>query len=133
MMTLFASREFLVFILTGGTAALVNVCSRYVYNLWMSFPNAIILAYLTGMCTAYALARMFVFRHSTQSTGRSMVIFSLVNVVAVVQTYVISLFLAEYFLPKMGVEVFVREIAHGIGVAVPVFTSYVGHKYYSFR
>ncbi|MGZ8096491.1 MAG: hypothetical protein ACXWUD_09650 [Methylosarcina sp.] len=28
---------------------------------------------------------------------------------------------------------FTKEIAHAIGVAVPVFTSYIGHKRWSFR
>jgi hypothetical protein len=33
----------------------------------------------------------------------------------------------------MGVTAYVPEIAHGVGVAVPVFTSYLGHKHFSFR
>jgi len=60
----FLSRQFLVFLLTGGFAALVNFLSRILYNTWMSFSSAVILAYITGMITAFILARIFVFRKS---------------------------------------------------------------------
>jgi len=129
----FASRQFLVFLLTGGSAAAVNFGSRILYNLWVGYSTAIILAYLTGMVTAFILARLFVFRESTQSLHRSALIFCLVNVVAVAQTWAISMGLAYYVLPAAGIKAFAPEIAHAVGVAVPVFTSYLGHKRFSFR
>jgi len=33
----------------------------------------------------------------------------------------------------LGLKVYVPEVAHAIGIAVPVFTSYIGHKRWSFR
>jgi putative flippase GtrA len=129
----FMSRQFLVFLLTGGTAAGVNFGSRIVYNLWLDFSSAVILAYITGMVTAFVLAKIFVFKDSQQSIHHSALFFILVNLVAVLQTWAISIGLAYYLLPSMGITVFVREIAHGVGVAVPVFTSYIGHKRWSFR
>lgn len=129
----FMSRQFLVFLLTGGTAAAVNFGSRIVYNLWLDFSSAVILAYITGMVTAFVLAKIFVFKDSQQSIHHSALFFILVNLVAVLQTWAISIGLAYYLLPSMGITVFVREIAHGVGVAVPVFTSYIGHKRWSFR
>lgn len=133
MIRQFMSRQFLAFLLTGGTAAAVNFGSRIVYNEWMDFSSAVILAYITGMITAFVLAKLFVFKKSRQSVHRSAAFFILVNLVAVLQTWAISLGLAYYLLPSMGVTVFVREIAHAVGVAVPVFTSYIGHKRWSFR
>ena len=129
----FASKQFLIFLLTGGTAAAVNFGSRILYNLAVGYSSAIILAYLTGMVTAFVLAKLFVFRRSTQSLQRSALIFCLVNVVAVVQTWAISMALAYYLLPALGVQRFVPEMAHAVGVLVPVFTSYIGHKRFSFR
>lgn len=129
----FMSRQFLVFLLTGGLAAAVNFGSRIVYNQWCDFSTAVILAYLTGMITAFVLARMFVFKQSSQSMHRSALYFTLVNLVAVLQTWLISMGLALYLLPMLGVTHFTREIAHAIGVAAPVFTSYLGHKRWSFR
>lgn len=133
MICQFASRQFVGFLITGGLAAAVNFGSRIVYNLWVDFSLAVVLAYLTGMVTAFVLARLFVFNQSTQPLRKSAVLFVAVNGVAVVQTWAISMLLAFYVLPEIGVEQFVSEIAHAIGVAVPVFTSYLGHKYWSFR
>lgn len=127
------SRQFIAFLLTGGTAAAINFGSRIWYSQWLSFSSAVILAYLTGMVTAFVLAKLFVFKNGQQSIHRSAVFFALVNLVAVLQTWAISMGLANYLLPSMRVTLYVPEIAHAIGVAVPVFTSYVGHKRWSFR
>jgi len=51
----------------------------------------------------------------------------------VLQTWLISMGLAVYVLPAMGVKVFVHEMAHAAGIVAPVFTSYLGHKHFSFR
>lgn len=129
----FLSRQFLAFLITGGTAAAVNFGSRILYNRYMDFSWAVVLAYLTGMVTAFVLARLFVFRDSQQAMHRSAGFFVLVNLVAVVQTWLISMGLAYYALPALGVTAHVAEIAHAVGVIVPVFTSYLGHKRWSFR
>lgn len=123
----------MVFLLTGGFAAAVNFGSRIVYNQWMGFSSAVILAYLTGMVTAFVLAKLLVFTESRQSLKRSGTFFVLVNIVAIAQTWAISMGLAYYLLPWLGVMQHARDIAHAVGVAVPVFTSYLGHKRWSFR
>jgi putative flippase GtrA len=129
----FISKQFLIFLLTGGTAAVVNFGSCIVYNLWFDYSTSILIAYLTGMVTAFVLTRMFVFTETSLSVRRSAFYFSMVNVVAVSQTWAISMALANYVLPSMGISRFIPEIAHAVGVAFPVFTSYLGHKHWSFR
>jgi putative flippase GtrA len=133
MIEQFKTRQFLFFLLTGGIAASVNFGSRIVLNQWVSYSLAIVLAYLMGMVTAFVLAKLFVFQQSQQSVQRSMVFFVLVNGVAVVQTWAISMLLAHHVLPWMGLNQYVKELAHAVGVVVPVFTSYVGHKRFSFK
>ena len=49
------------------------------------------------------------------------------------QTWAVSLFLAYKALPAMGIQKNVDAIAHLLGIAVPVFTSYIGHKRFSFK
>ncbi len=133
MIRQFISRQFLVFLLTGGTAAVINFGSRIVYSKWLNFSSAVILAYITGMITAFVLAKLFVFKESQQPVHHSAAFFILVNLVAALQTWAISMGLAYYLLPLMGVTLFVREISHAVGVVFPVFTSYIGHKRWSFR
>lgn len=122
-----------MFLITGGTAASINFGTRIFYNNWLSFSTAVVLAYVTGMATAYILAKFFIFTESTQSAHRSALLFVLVNAVAIVQTWIISMALAYYVLPALNIKSFVPEIAHAVGVVVPVFTSYLGRKRWSFR
>jgi putative flippase GtrA len=129
----FFTRQFIAFLITGGTAAVVNFGSRFVYNQWVSFSNAVILAYITGMITAFILAKIFVFSESKQSIHHSAFFFCIVNVLAVAQTWCISMLLAYYLLPYAGMTEYVHELAHAIGIVIPVFTSYIGHKRWSFR
>jgi putative flippase GtrA len=129
----FLSKQFIFFLITGGAAALVNFGSRIVYNQWVSFSVAIVSAYLTGMVTAFFLARWLVFKQSQQTFLRTAYLFCAVNALAVLQTWLISMGLAFYALPYWGIVRFAPEIAHAVGVVVPVFTSYLGHKHFSFR
>lgn len=129
----FFSKQFLTFLFTGGIAAIINFGSRIGYNYFMDFSKAVILAYLTGMVTAFILAKLFVFTQSQQKIHHSILFFVLVNLIAISQTWAISIGLAYYVLPSLRVTVYTPEIAHAIGIIVPVFTSYIGHKRWSFR
>lgn len=133
MINQFKSRQFVLFLMTGGFAALVNIGSRFLYNQWVSFSTAVILAYISGMITAFILARIFVFNKSARSLGNSIAGFTLVNLIAIAQTWLISIGLAYYVLPALGVITHAQEISHLIGVIFPVFTSFIGHKHLSFR
>jgi len=129
----FKSRQFLLFLLTGGIAAAVNFGSRILFSHWLSYSAAIALAYLVGMTTAFILARLLVFKTGQQALHQSALFFVLVNAVAALQTWAVSLGLALYALPALGVTRYAAEFAHAVGVVVPVFTSYLGHKHLSFR
>jgi putative flippase GtrA len=120
-------------VVTGGVAAGVNFAARIFFSLWLSYSFAIVLAYLLGMITAFALAKVFVFKGSAQTLSKSIFFFIVVNLVAIFQTWIVSLFFSRYALPYFGVIMFKDEIAHAIGIVVPIFTSYYGHKRFSFR
>ena len=126
-------REFTLFLITGGLAALVNVVSRIGLSTVVRFELAVLLAYGVGMVTAYVLARKFVFLSSHTSIKRSFAGFALVNLFAVLQTWLVSIGMRNWLLPLLGIVVFRDLLAHAIGVAVPVVSSYFGHKYISFR
>lgn len=126
-------REFSLFLLTGGVAALVNVVSRIGFSTVVRFELAVLLAYGIGMLTAYVLARRFVFLNSRTSIRRSFAAFALVNLFAVLQTWLVSVGLRNWLLPLLGIVVFRDLLAHAIGVAVPVVSSYFGHKHISFK
>lgn len=127
------TRRFLRFLVAGGIAALANFFSRIAFSTVMGLEAAVVLAYCVGMAVAFALMRSQVFPPSDAPLARQAGFFIAVNLAAVLQTLVVTLLLARWLLPALGVRQFVEEVAHGIGVIVPVVTSYLGHKHLSFR
>ncbi len=121
-----------MFVLCGGIAAVVNIVVRMILSLLFPYSVAIVIAYSIGMITAFFLNRTFVFQKTTQKTNRQAFYFITVNLLAVAQTLVISLLLVKVIFPLVNYTFQVKTIAHSIGVVVPVFTSYIGHKYWSF-
>jgi putative flippase GtrA len=127
------TRQFARFLIAGGIAAAANVLSRIAFSQFMRLEAAVVLAYCVGMVVAFVLMRSQVFARSGTPMSHQVGKFVAVNVAAVLQTLVITLLLARWALPALGVQRFVEEIAHIVGVCVPVVTSYFGHKHFSFR
>lgn len=127
------NHQFVRFLLAGGIAAAANYGSRFVFSWWMSYAVAIVLAYLVGMTVAFILMRGHVFDAREGALGPQVLKFASVNLLAVLQTLVISLLLVHWVLPRMGVEQHSEAIAHLVGVLVPAITSYFGHRLLTFR
>lgn len=121
------------FILAGGTAAAANFGSRILLSLWLPYEAAIVVAYLIGMLTAFVLNRAFVFTRVENSLRSQASWFIAINLAAVLQTLLISLLLARVLFPALGMEFHPETLAHAVGVAVPVITSYLGHRRFTFR
>jgi putative flippase GtrA len=127
------SREFMGFLIAGGLAAGCNVGSRWVFSRLLPYPAAITLAYLVGMAVAFVVMRNLVFRPSSGlSKSTEFKRFTLVNLIGLAQTMLMSLAIARWLAPALGLDRHAEEIGHTIGVAVPIFTSFVGHRRYSF-
>ncbi|PPT91390.1 hypothetical protein XaraCFBP7407_21790 [Xanthomonas arboricola pv. arracaciae] len=127
------SRQFVLFVAAGGLAAAVNFGSRIVLGHWVNYIPSIVIAYLLGMLTAFTLNKWLVFNEAGNRLHHQVMWFIAINLAAVVQTLLISLLFARWFLPGLGIDFHNETIAHGIGVVVPVVTSYFGHKHFSFR
>ena len=127
------TRRFLRFLVAGAIAAAANVVSRIAFSHVMPLAPAVVLAYCAGMLVAFLLMRAHVFEPSASRVSRQVGFFIGVNVAAVLQTLAVTLVLARWVLPAMGVKQAVDTIAHVVGVCVPIATSYLGHKHLSFR
>jgi putative flippase GtrA len=125
-------KQFLGFVVVGGVAAVVNVGSRIGLNRWMPYSAAIVVAYVCGMVTAFVLNRLFVFRETVNPLHHQAFWFAIVNLAAVAQTLIISLLLARWMFPIIGLRWHVDTVAHACGVVAPVVTSFIGHKHLSF-
>lgn len=133
MLKVFSSRQFVYFLIVGLVSASTNFGSRLIYSHWVEFSEAVIFAYITGMIAAFTLNKLFVFEKSQHGILKSILFFCVVNVVGLMQTWLISMWLAYYALPYIGVVNYISEIAHAFGICAPVITSFLGHKYFTFR
>ena len=122
-----------MFLIAGGIAAIVNFGSRFYLNIYVSYSTAIVLAYMVGMMTAYLISRRYVFPAGKHSIARSAFYFLIVNLFAILQTWLVSIGLRSYLEESMNLRRHAPDIAHAVGIMVPVFTSYIGHKYLTFR
>ena len=125
-------KRFALFLFAGGAAALVNILSRIAFNWLMPYEVAIVVAYLCGMTTAYLLNKRFVFASSGRGVASEYTRFALVNLAAVAQVWIVSVGLARMVFPAISFIWHAETVAHVIGVMIPVFTSYMGHKHFSF-
>lgn len=127
------SSRFAKFVLVSSIAAVANIGARIVFNLWMGYTPAILLAFCVGLATAFVLNRLYVFKDTVNTLHLQVFWFIMVNLAAVVQTLAVSLLLARLVFPRIGWIWQPDTVAHAIGVAAPAFSSFFGHKYFSFR
>ena len=125
-------RQFILFTLVGGFAAAVNIVARILFSLVVSFEAAIVLAFPIALTTAFVLNRRFVFPASKGAAAPQYVRFLLVNLVALVQVLAVSVALARYLLPAVGIVAHAETVGHVVGVLSTVLTSFVFHKAYTF-
>jgi putative flippase GtrA len=125
--------QFVLFLIVGGSAAVVNFLARMAINHWTGYAWSVALAYVIGMITAFVLNRLFVFKDSAQAMHHQALWFVLVNAFALVQTLLVSVLLAKYVFPSVGFHWHPDAVAHAVGIMLPLISSYFGHKYLSFR
>ncbi|WP_042705916.1 GtrA family protein [Methanomicrobium mobile] len=129
----FKSIEFIGFFVCGAIAAAVNITSRIIFNAILpSYVISILLAFVAGLLTGFILDKYLIFKKSKTSTEWQICAFIAINIIGVLQTVVFSLLFYEIIFPAINWTFYPDTIAHMIGVGIPVFTSYLGHKYISF-
>ena len=126
-------QRFLRFALVGAAAAAVNIASRVAISQFVRFEVAVILAFPIALTFAFVLARMLVFKVSDRSVSDEYVRFLLVNLVALVQVWLVSVGLTNWLFPAIGFTWHAELVAHTIAVCSPIFTSYHAHRVFTFR
>eukprot|EP01137_Pigoraptor_chileana_P021380 Opistho-2@84992 len=124
--------EFMIFLGLGGLAAATNLIVRYLLNFIMPFELAVVLAYMTGMVVAFILFGRLLFTGSKSAPARRISRFIQVNILGATLAWLVSIFMARVALPAVDWTFHTLEVAHLIGVAAPIITSYVLHKRYTF-
>lgn len=128
-----ASHKFVVFVFCAGISALGNLSARIYFGLFVSYPMSVFLAYFVGLLISYTLYRTYVFQSKNAIHKKEIAWFITINLLALAITFSVSVILEQHLLRFIS-NVFLREeLAHIVGIICPAFTSYFGHKNFSFR
>jgi putative flippase GtrA len=126
------ARQFVRLLAAGGTAALANFGSRFLFSEFMAFEYAVVLAFFVGLGTGFILSRSYVFAPSQHAVHVEMTYYLFVNLLALLQTWLLSVYLAKILTPQLG-QAMAQAVAHLAGIMLPVITSYFGHRYFTFK
>lgn len=125
--------RFVRFLFVGGMAAAINIVSRVVISQFVAFEYAVALAFPIALTFAFVMSRTLVFEPTDGSAWGQYVRFFLVNLVALVQVWLVSVGLAQWLFPAIGWTFYPELLAHTIAVCSPVLTSYYAHKMFTFK
>lgn len=128
----FYSGEFLRFFCSALAAAAVNFIARFLLDPYLGYNKAIIVSYLIGTVFAFFLYQHEVFGKGARPLWQEVGLFVFVTLAAIAQTLIVSVVLADHVFPAIGWQWYGKEVAHVIGMGVPMFSSFLGHKYLTF-
>lgn len=130
---LYLTGQFGKFLVAGGFAALANFASRFFFEPFTGFWQAVALAYVVGFLTAFFLNRRFVFPASGKPLHHEMAWFFLFNALAFPVVVFAALGLEHYVFSHFLPLPLARAAAHGCAIILPVFVNFVAHKMVTFR
>jgi putative flippase GtrA len=105
-------RRFGRFLFIGVAAAAVNILSRVAISHFVRFEYAVALAFPIALTFAFLMSRLFVFEISERSVWEQYCRFFLVNMVALVQVWLVSVGLTYWVFPAIGWTVQAELAAH---------------------
>tara|TARA_X000000950_G_scaffold289244_1_gene411203 strand:+ start:3232 stop:3618 length:387 start_codon:yes stop_codon:yes gene_type:complete len=126
-------KQILKFLIAGGAAALANIGTRVIFSNFFSYEVSILLSFCVGLTSGFILMKEYVFDLSSNSLTTQVLKYVLVNLAALLQTFLISIYLNNFLLLYFYNTNFTETTAHSIGVIFPVFTSYFAHRIFTFK
>lgn len=136
---LFASKQFLVFLLVGGTAALVNFSAgalvRAFWTSYAAYVGSVTLGFVLGTVVSFVLNRTFTFRASGGAVAPQAFRFATVALGAVVISVVVaSLVLWAWELAGRVVltHAQVETAGHLAAIAVSTVYNFLAMKFFAF-
>ena len=129
---MFLTPQFIRFLVAGGIALVANWCARIILNHFMSYELAMVLAYSVGMATAFVLNASFVFASDASTRHREMGRFVIVNLLMFPLVFATSWVLSEKVFSIWLEPAPARAVGYGIAIILPVFISFVAHKFFTF-
>jgi putative flippase GtrA len=128
----FLSRQFLRFFFSALAAAAVNFAARLLLDPYVGYSYAIVIAYIIGTVFAFFMYQHKVFGQGIRPLWQEIALFVFVTLAAIAQTLIVSVVLADHLFLAIDWSWYPKEVAHIVGMGVPMFSSFLGHKYLTF-
>ena len=127
--------QLMVYFLTSGIAALVNLGGRIYFSQWMGFNWAVTVAYFTGMLVNFCLSSLFVFSCYCRSNTASIFIkFVIVASIGMTITVTVAALLLHLLSCQNWLSLEISKLlAHITGIGSAFFASFIGHRYFTYR
>lgn len=133
LFSIYVSGQFIRFLVVGGIALLLHWLSRFVFNWFVGYGWAIVLAYFVGILVAFVLNKLYVFPYSKRSLSFEMSFFFLVNIAAFPFVWIVAYVLGEWIFTSWLSRPSALALGHGIAIVLPVFANFALHKLITFR
>jgi putative flippase GtrA len=128
-------KQFSLYLIVAGSAALLNFGSRFLYSRFVPFEISVMLAYTTGLIYNYSLSRRFVFEGArTVGKLKQLPMFTTVAMGGFALTWLGSVG-TFWVLENFGLfgQRSQEALAHITGIGYGFIGNYIGHKYITFR
>lgn len=122
----FLSVQFARFFFSALAAAAVNFVSRLLLDPFVGYSYAIVLAYIIGTVFAFLCISARCLGRAFVRYGKKLPCLFFVTLAAIAQTLIVSVVLADHLFPAIHWNWHPKEIAHVIGMGVPMFSSFLG-------
>ena len=128
----FFTKQFLRFLLVGGTAAFAQWLLRIVLSIWMNFSSAVLISYAFGMFIAFVLSSIFVFPRSHKPRVKQARDFIVTNLCVFPIVWIAAVAI-NILLKNFGIISFRETIAHGVALSLPMFATFLMYKFFAFK
>jgi len=136
IISIFCSKQFLTFLLIGGTAALINFFSRFYFSLFLPFVASVACAFTAGTIVSFILNKTITFKSYDEHTMIQLLKFILIAIVGILLGSIIAgaiIKLFRTFNSFFLCEKYLESSAHIAAIGVCTIYNFFAMKYFSFR
>lgn len=131
---IFKNTQFYFFTFIFLFSFLLNYLLQYYFdNTIENNYIATFLVYFTQLIVLFLLIKLFVFHHSTRSILYQFFYFSVISVISLAQVVLIKYLLINYVFISASFFDFFSYLSLFIAILLTLFTSYLAHKYITFK
>ncbi|MEA2953639.1 MAG: hypothetical protein QOJ96_3159 [Alphaproteobacteria bacterium] len=133
LISIYLSAQFARFVLVGGVALMLHWLSRFIFNWFVGYGWAILLAYGIGMLAGFILNKVYVFPYSERPLHFEASFFLVVNIIAFPVVWAVAYVLGEWVLQNWMSRELALALGHAFAIVLPVFANFALHKFITFR